>query len=76
MNLYDFCLELEKKGLLITGVRVGAVSSSTATWFKLMKDYKAAKKRNGFKQSEVLHELSTKYGVTYNWAYQIVSKLS
>ncbi len=76
MNLYDFCLKLETLGMLTDGVKVGAVSSSTATWFKLMKDYKKAKSKPGFKQSEVLHELSTKYGVTYNWAYQIVSKLS
>lgn len=76
MNLYDFCLRLETMGMLTDGVKVGAVSPSIATWFNLMKEYKAAKKRSGFKQSEVLHDLSAKYGVTYNWAYQIVSKFS
>lgn len=76
MNLYDFCLALETHGLLSEGVKVGAVSPSVATWFKMTKDYKKAKSKPGFVQKETLHELSQKYGVTYNWVYQIVSKFS
>lgn len=76
MNLYDFCLQLETLGILTDGVKVGAVSAQHATWFKLMKEFKAAKSKPGFNKTETLHELSVKHRISYDWAYRIVSKLS
>ena len=76
MNLYDFCLELETYGLLTKGVKAGAIPPNVAIWYQLLKDFKKEKSNPNFVKKEVVHTLSIKYNISYDWAYRIISKFS
>jgi hypothetical protein len=73
-NLYDFLLKLETSNLLIEGIKSGAISSNHKTWYEMAKEYKSKLSKRPGQSSEILHELSIKYGLSWNRCYQIIKK--